>query len=70
MRKITPRTRKRFDAQSTFQMQRHEKAALVAQIDGRRFKVLGDVLRECMYEFFERHDIDPEAFRLKDKELS
>lgn len=59
----TIHVRERFDAQVTFQMYSREKQAILSQIDNRRFRVMGDVLREMMLEYFEHHDIDPEAFR-------
>lgn len=54
--------RQRFDAMCTFQMKSIEKRAILSLIDGRRFKVQGDVLREMMYEYFANHDIDPVQF--------
>ncbi len=55
--------RKVFDAQSTFQMERHEKKAINSLIDGRRFRYEGDVLREAMDLLFKKYNIDPEKFK-------
>jgi hypothetical protein len=55
---VAVRTRQRFDAQIAFQLMRHEKRALASLIDGRRYKVLSDVLREAVYMLLEHNKIN------------
>lgn len=62
-RKKATNTRQRFDAQVIFQLKIHEKRALASLVDGRRFRVMSDVLREAAYRMLEHHKVNPESFR-------